>query len=418
MSRSEIFDSFVKIAQEKGMISNDSSEAKKKLEQTGRADSLDASAIEALYGVKPDAPKSMEYKKNIMEVAHPNSVVVSPSYDKLNGLVESEIERQNINLHIVHKTPDGLSTHRKYAEKELVLSLVRIGNDLDNKNQDELRVLADTCLEQVNQGQLKKEAIGPLAIVAIVAVALGAIYAHQHLPNLDKGLQQNAERLKGELDDFLASSVSWGVGHEYDQELKQDVQGLKARLNAFMTAYDASQGAIRELEKPRDASELMQISQQPKTQTVLAAYKNLQSLIYNMSSFMDQVEANFSSTAYKTRHTKDKGFLTSLVEDTHLVGGKTSLLADDFEDVVRAISPFKSSVAEILKMLKDAKSIEEKASSDLIAAQSKANKDFGSEYQNVPYQVPPGSKTPGSVMVSNKPDDDLDNALKEYGIPT
>jgi len=101
MSRSEIFDSFVKIAQEKGMISNDSSEAKKKLEQTGRADSLDASAIEALYGVKPDAPKSMEYKKNIMEVAHPNSVVVSPSYDKLNGLVESEIERQNINLHIV-----------------------------------------------------------------------------------------------------------------------------------------------------------------------------------------------------------------------------------------------------------------------------------------------------------------------------
>src|SRR5574339_473388 len=157
--RSEIFDSFVKIAQEKGMISEDAPEkAQKKLEKDPRADSLDISAIEALYGTKPDRPKDMDYKYNIIEDAHPNSVVISPSYDKLNGLVENDQERQDIILHILEKTPNGHLTQHKYAEKELVLTLVRLGNALDLQKQDELRVLADTCLDQVAHKDLKKEA--------------------------------------------------------------------------------------------------------------------------------------------------------------------------------------------------------------------------------------------------------------------
>src|SRR6185436_13688028 len=106
MNRSEIFYNFVKIAQDKGMISEDAPEkAKKKLSKDHRADSLDISAIEALYGVKPNTPKDMEYKRNIIEDAHPNSVVVSPAYDKLNGLVENDQERQNIILNILSKNP-------------------------------------------------------------------------------------------------------------------------------------------------------------------------------------------------------------------------------------------------------------------------------------------------------------------------
>lgn len=149
MRKSEVFEEFVKIAQQKGMVQSD--ETQKKLQKTHRADSLDISAIEALYGVKPNLPKDMEYEDNIMETAHPNSVVTSPSYDKLNGLVENNMERQNIMLHIVNKTPDGLLTQRKYAEKNLLLSLIKVANDLDNKNQKDLRVLADACLLQVSK---------------------------------------------------------------------------------------------------------------------------------------------------------------------------------------------------------------------------------------------------------------------------
>lgn len=164
MKRSEIFDSFVKIAQEKGMISNDSSEAKKKIEQTGRAGSDDISTIEALYGVKPDSAKGMDYKNNIMEAAHPNSVVVSPSYDKLNGLVENNIERQNILLNIVNKPVNGLSTQHKYAETQLLLTLVRIGDELDKRDENELRALSDVCLEQTSKKSFTKTAQDPVTL--------------------------------------------------------------------------------------------------------------------------------------------------------------------------------------------------------------------------------------------------------------
>lgn len=152
MRSSDIFERFAKIALDKGLITKASpEELKKKLEENPRMDSLDISAIEALYGVKPDLPKDMQYKKNIVEDAHPESVVVSPSHDKINGLVENINERQNILLRIVNKSPNGHAMQRKYAEKELLLSLVRIANDLDNTGKEELRKLADVCLEQTSK---------------------------------------------------------------------------------------------------------------------------------------------------------------------------------------------------------------------------------------------------------------------------
>jgi hypothetical protein len=380
MSRSEIFDAFVKIAQEKGMISNDSSDSKKKLEQTGRADSLDISAIEALYGVKPNTPKGSDYKDNIMEAAHPNSVVVAPSYDKLNGLVENNIERQNIILHIVQKTPDGLQTQRKYAEQELLLSLVRIGNDLDNRDEDQLRVLADSCLLQLkkNSEGFKKEAIGPLAIALIAAAVIGAIYAHQHLADANHGMMQATQNLQSTLSKFASSSVDWGVGHEYDQDLKSDVQGLKDRIDLFSQTYQSLEAIIRELERPKDATELKQIAAQPESQQVVAAYNKLYELITNMSAYMDKIETDFKSEFYKTRHTKDTGVLTKGLEWAHLEGGTTSLFADPFQDVMNAIPPFKENVKSLLDMLKEAKSREAKARAELLAAQSKAKEEYGS----------------------------------------
>ena len=110
MRKSEIFESFVKIAQEQGLLSEaeHAEHTEKDFPETNpRHDSLSIEQIGKLYGVKPDAPEDMEYKRNIIEDAHPNSVVTAPSYDKLNGLVENENEGQNIRLRIVMKDPDG-----------------------------------------------------------------------------------------------------------------------------------------------------------------------------------------------------------------------------------------------------------------------------------------------------------------------
>lgn len=154
MSRnSEIFDNYVKIALERGIVKKAESNAKKTLDNNPRASAQNVSAIEALYGVKPDAHTSMEYKNNIMEVAHPNSVILSPAHDKINGLLENNIERQNIMLNIVNQPSHGNLTHKKYAESELLHSLLRVATDMDNRDNKELRVLADACAEQ-----LKKQA--------------------------------------------------------------------------------------------------------------------------------------------------------------------------------------------------------------------------------------------------------------------
>lgn len=395
------------------MISNDSSEAKKKIEQTGRAGSDDISTIEALYGVKPDS--DIKYDNNIMEAAHPNSVVVSPSYDKLNGLVESNIERQNILLHIVNKPVNGLSTQHKYAEKELLLSLVRIGNDLDNQRQEELRALADTCLEQLaSKKKLKKQAwvaVG-LAVVALI----GALWAQQHLPNLSQGLLKDYKRLDDALNAMLTANTDWGVGHSYDNELKADVKGFKDKLAAAMAKYNSLSSVMRDIEKPRDGEELMQLSQQPRGQKVSQAYNELKKLIENMSVFMDQIEKNFKSDVYKARHTQDTGAITNLLEVTHMQGGNTSLVGDDFESVVTAIPPFRSSIAAILKVFENAQSIEEKASSDLASSQAKSQQELGG---NNPAESAPvqnvSNKQEKSVEDLDKDSDELSKLLDGLG---
>jgi hypothetical protein len=384
MSRSEIFDSFVKIAQEKGMISNDSSAAKKKLEQTGRADSLDISAIEALYGVKPDSPKSMDYKSNIMEAAHPNSVVVSPSYDKLNGLVENNIERQNIILHIMQKTPDGLLTQRKYAEQELIMSLVRIANDLDNHDQEELRSLADTCLLQASQKKkLTKTAQDPITLSIIaIALTLGAIYAKNHLAFHSDGFKLDFQKLIAEIDDLLeantSTQTSLGAGYEYTPAFLKTVADLKSKVTAFAGTVGKVMPLLEKLQQPRDGKELKELAEKPETQEILAAYKTFRSEYENLLPYIEQVQQNFSNEGYKTQAISHKGWMSSLVDATEILHGGKGLVADDFDDVRHALETFMKDAVDIAKSLSSADSLEKAAKERLQQANAKAQSELGS----------------------------------------
>lgn len=153
---SDIFEEYLKLSIDQGLIKiaeednqKESKELKKyKSDSHPRSGSDDISTIEALYGVKPETIKGMEYDLNIIEVAHPNAVVVAPAYDKLNGLVENENERANIIRNKIMSAPaSGTLALYKDAEKELMMELIRIGNDMDNADHEELRVLADSCLD-------------------------------------------------------------------------------------------------------------------------------------------------------------------------------------------------------------------------------------------------------------------------------
>lgn len=379
MRDSEIFNSFIKIAQDKGLISEDAPEkAKKVLEKTHRADSLDISAIEALYGVKPNTPKDMEYTRNIIEDAHPNSAIISPAYDKLNGLFENNNERQDILLNIVNRNNNGHSTQHKNAKKDFILSLVKIGNLLDQKKANQLRVLSDICLSQV---AIKKHAWVPVAIgiAAGIAAALGTLYVQQHMSFTNEGFQRNHEKLVAEIDDLISSNSNWGVGSQFTPEFHNLMLDFKNKIMVFYGLYQKVYPLLDNLEKPKTVKDLMELSQKPETDSVIKAYHTLRDGADQMGPYLATIKKNFASESYKARQTEDKGAITSLVDKMQVFHGGKGLVSDDFDDVNHALPPYEKSIADMLNIFKNAESLEKSAKVQMDEAMSENQKNFGNE---------------------------------------
>lgn len=417
--RSDVFDNFVKIAQEKGMISRDPDKTKKMLEKNPRADSLDISAIEALYGVKPNLPKDMEYENNIMEDAHPNSVVISPSYDKLNGLVENNVEKQNILLHIVNKTPDGLLTQRKYAEQEFLLSLVSIANDLDNKNQDGLRALADTCLSQASQSTLKKKAQDPITLGLIGVVALlGGLYLQQHLRMISDGFERDYQKLIAEIDDLINSNDSLqtqlGGGYSYKPDFIREMQNFKSKLNKYYGLFKRIEPLIERLEKPRTASELLEQAQQPETQELIKGYEMFRAATDELLPYIEAILKNFSNESYKQHQITEKGTFMGLLDAPQVLHGGKGLVADDFDDVARALKTFVVDIQNIMKSLQSADSFKQSALNDIRQSAYKSQELFGGgpdkgDYTTAPFTPPNKTPSPGTFVSAPGTTKDIDN---------
>ncbi len=429
MNRSDVFDNFVKIAREKGLISEgEHAEHTEKNLDSPRWDSLDISAIEALYGVKPDAPKGMEYEHNIMEDAHPNSVVISPSYDKLNGLVENNIERQNILLHIIHKTPDGLSTQRKYAEQELLLSLVRIANDLDNKNQTQLMSLADICLEQASLTKRGQWIAGIAGIAAAVAL-VGAVYWKNHTSFNRDGFEQDYQKLVAEIDDLIQANDSLqtevGAGYTYRPEFIQQMQDFKNKLEQYHSLYQSVIPYIDNLEKPKTGQELLEQLKDPSNQNGVSAYKAFVAASTNLLPYLNKIGVDFSSSDYKSRQIIEKGWAMKIV-DPFLHGGK-GFVADDFDDVAHALPPFIADMKGLASELKQAQNTEQAVSNEIKQTVTQSKQMFGGDtgtFSAAPFH--PETKAPPTTTYVSNPQtvqdvdqnaQSLEEELKGLGLP-
>lgn len=354
MRRSEIFEAFVKIAEEKGLVSKSSPEENiADLSKSHRADSLSIDDISKLYGVKPPAPEDAQYKRNIIERAHPDPLVITPSYDKLNSLIENNNERQDILLHIVNKNNDGSIVQRKYAERELILSLVRVGNDMDNRGQDELRALADVCLRQSNpikkQGQLQ-------VIIPIIGAIVGGLYAKQHLRFHSDGFDADYEKAINELDDLLSSNSNFGVGYDYKPEFVGVVNDVKNKLSELNTAYKAVLPHLDKLEMPRTGPELLQMAKTTDSHEAIHALQEFKKVVAEVQPYLTKVVSDFSNEAYKDRQVAHKGFVSSIVDSSEILHGGTGLVADDFDDVVHALQTLLVDVNNVQKFLMEADS--------------------------------------------------------------
>jgi len=430
MRNSDIFDNYAKIALEKGLFAKATpEELKRKLEENPRMDSLDKSKIESLYNTKLNVPKGMDYKNNIIENAHPKSVIISPSYDKLNGLVENENERQNIIMNIVNKVPNGLLTQRKYAERDLILSLVRVSNYLDNYNKQDLYKLADVCLEQTTNKKITKTAVDPIVtpivapivagtsllagvpIISILigtAVVIGAIYAYNHLGNINQGFVENHNRLIKEIDDMLDSNTNWGFGYEYKGNFISMLKEFKQKLVSFYEIYKETVPVFEQIDLPRDKTSLIQFVQsKSKVDIVKEAYDKLTKAAMEQLPEILKLSKLFKSEAYKIRNIAEKGLITGWIDKLKFLHGGKAWIPDDFDDVVNALETYNISIGEILKELNNSKSYERKVKEELDSVKSNFEKTYGvsapGESSTSPQSPqPPSSQSPTLHVKSPK----------------
>jgi hypothetical protein len=283
---SEIFDEYARIALEQGLITEAKAESKK---PNPRYDSLDLEAIEMLYGVKPN-DKEDDSKSGFMstlEKAHPEPVIVAPSYDKLNGLVENLIERQNVMVGIALKPNDGKLVQRRYvtAHNELLNELLKTAFMLDKKGEDDLMKLADSCSQRIVNENFIKEAwswgdlwsglgIGVAAVAPIIATIAGTAGTGAALlggpvgwgigagvllvtsllnnfgDNIDQGFVANCQRATECLQDVLDDPDEVkGIG----DDISRWMDTIRSAEDVFKTAMDSTvEGKMEDVENGKN----------------------------------------------------------------------------------------------------------------------------------------------------------------------
>lgn len=243
-NRSEVFENYAAIAKEKGLLSEGEG-------YDPRVGSDDISTIEVLYGVKPNGKD----EKSMVDQAHPEPVIIGPAYDRINSLVENVKERQNIMIGIIMKAPQAKLTQHRYASvtEDLTQELIRLGFKLDNDNQDDLRLLADTCAEG-----LRKEAFIPIAI-GLLGAALGTIYAVNNHVYVAQGIHNDCQRAIDALNKLAAAvpNVAGTVNDmiesvQYIQKLNDDL--VQARSSMPLSQVDHPETTIKAVQLSKDGT--------------------------------------------------------------------------------------------------------------------------------------------------------------------
>jgi len=354
MSNPTVSDEFVKIAMEKGLIktAEESKELKDyKNDPHPRVGSDTKEVIEGLYGVKPDTDKSMKYEYNIVEDAHPNQVVLTNSYDKLNSLIENVNERNQILINITRRPPTGNHTQKRYAETELTLALVRVANDMDNHDKNELRILADTCITQI-----KKEALAPVVLplvgavgvgtIAIVGAAvLGAVYLYNHINDPDKGLLANVNNAIQQVDDLIGEDWFHQTFYstlkpEFLANLKKfriDLGHLKAEIERFNTIEN-------QVHSLKTYDEIAKTSQESGTEIIQKA-EEFRNFLKNMAPEIEDAIHLFQQSNVRDLAIKDETWFSGLVSKIEpIFHGGWGLFSDRFDDIKQSLEPLKQSM--------------------------------------------------------------------------
>jgi len=334
--KSEVFEEYMNIMKN-GLTKN-----------AQRANINDRTKIEKTYRNEEDVIK---YNKNLMQEAHPNKVIFGPSYDPTNSLVENNIERQNIMLNIVNKTPTGQLDYKKYAEEKLKLSLIKVANELDFQNKDKLRVIADNCIDNI----IKKQA--DMLIAGGIAALLAMIYTYQHYPS--KFNASNITQSKSELLEAIAEVTDSDTyflemfGERFTADTTKNLKNLGMLAEEVTKKCKEIETYVYKYSKSaKSASDVLKISEQ-ESKELSEAFNTFQEFLEKTLPEFRQAARIYSNTRLQNLATEDKGFFTNLVDKAQVLRGGYALFRNKLDEVADKISAFEKIANDYKKLFQE-----------------------------------------------------------------
>jgi hypothetical protein len=298
----DIWDEFEKIAVAQGLISVAEEDG-----QSGTLprsyDSLSNDAIRLLYNIEPDPEK----KKNIIEFAHPETAVVGRAYDAMNAVVENEQQRHDMMTYIALKMPNGQLTQRRYvaAKKELLNSLIRSAFTLDNQDEGNLMALADSCAQRLEENQIKKEAIDPLAVAGIAAAVLGLGYYFFSGAPPAEDVYQNAQKVITALEPLSDRAYAAPIRRDMAvaMSMAKQVYNVKTQLIPIHSVDESISAAQQEDEKKKaEAAHQILSNYMAQLMKIKRAIKGWTSAIRIMASEDTEERGSWSAKLHALTH--------------------------------------------------------------------------------------------------------------------
>lgn len=338
---SDVFSEYAKIALEQGLISNaEDNDSSKPVKEEKK----ELSNAEVMYGTKHKPIKEL------LEEAHPKTVVMGPSYDRFNGVVENLQQRQNMMVDIALKNPRILQTNTRYvkAQKELIDETIKLGFYLDSLHQESLMRLADACT-----GNLTKIAVAPAAgigavgvVAAIAGIATLGLAASAHFPQ-SQGIVADLQRLSEELQEAIQDypNLSQYVEGDYSyinniEDAAKEIENLNDYLDGVESRFVKGSAIRDKFKKEQYFANLAQriISQgidkeiERRSNSIIQLLDTIQTQGRDIKRIMKSAPKKYQEKTNETLSTLQKLYHTVVPSDVADVANIIEMLVESSQE--------------------------------------------------------------------------------------
>lgn len=349
--KSEVFEEYIKIMKENGLT---------KKAQRANLPEKKKENIDNLY----EAKEKNIYSKMLQE-AHPNKVIFGPTYDPINALVENNVERQQIMLNIVNRNPTGQLDHKKYAETQLKLSLLKAANELNNQNNANLQVLANDCLYK-----LEKQAYA--FILGAIAASLAILYGLNHYKSsfADENISVKSAKAIHDIDEVLDAEMSFleMFGEEFTEDAKKDLKNIRQMVIKATEETKKVEKALVISSKIRTAKEAEEFAKSDEAKLLQPILEGFKKYAQDLVPAFKEASKKYANNIQKTLATKDKGFFTNLVDKAQILRGGYAFARNKLDEVSDSLDGFYKTLEKYGKLLEDILAKKDSIQQDLSTA--------------------------------------------------